>query len=515
MNIIEQRSAGLSPTSTVRAVLIGLAVVLLAACGPFPGVGEPSPTDTGPTTDPQAVADAYLTTATPIRTITTTAATDPVLYHGILVSYIVQDDQLKLRAWEARTGTTLWTKPASPGGSRDRDSYLWLGLVQIGGRTWVPHLESDGFHRDRVVATDIRTGETVKAGRQIDAQSLAYTCEDGMLICVTGVLVGGSVTATYTFDPTTKVFIMQEGSVLPGAKSGQIQGIYRTEVPGCNPPPMLDSCGAISYAVDGVTRWSVPWATVIGPNSSWSWGYSILTRRDSNVAVISGYSKEFDRVAGSPGRGTSIRNLAEDRVVGLAKSDGHVVWEYRGARYDSYDEDTGDLFLDVVDSGRVIAKDDDWDKRRLEDFAGMRMIRVRYEDGALLGEQPIDRPAVEDLDTDPQFARSGGSVFVHLGEGLELVDMAEGTTSPLPEEGRYPCSTTLWRHFVNPSAGVRTAEGHWGGSTHWSCRSDGRARSATWSVGAVDLIGDHGTEDDRLVVVLTDTALLVFELPDK
>ena len=456
----------------------------------------------------------FETVATPIQTIPATLVGLPQVTDGIVVSYVVESGDLALVAWDAVSGTVRWRTPAIPGSSVPPGVELSIHLVDVGGRTWAPHLEYVAPDADRVVAVDVRTGETVSATALIDAQDRPRECPGGGRICVIGVMGGTGESTDLVFDVATGAFIQPERGMVPSGTFGYGGGLYSTDIRGCTSPPGEWLCDTLGFAVGGKSVWERPWRDIFGADSCMAWGWIPFVLDDADVIAFGAYSLRYEYENGEVVR--RIQDFGADRVVGLSKATGETVWQYDGGRIRTTDATAQELVLTDVGAGRLVVEDvGDHVTYTISDMAGLRTIRIRLSDGVVLWEAPADPASIFQLEDDPAFADLPAASLVRTGDGLTLVDLESGATHASPRDGTYPCSSPSRVDLPYSPYPELDNSGHYdfnGEYTVWPCRSDGKTPADHWSTDAVDLVGVHDPGDPSLVVVPTDGALLVFRL---
>lgn len=240
-----------------------------------------------------------------------TPVTQPAAADGAFVFYDASGHRLQLVALDARTGKTLWKKPASVSGVTPGQG---LGL-EHSGSTFIALLARSG---DAVIsAVDARSGNVLWSSPPGRFGSAPTRCPDERtVVCSSGALVSGQPAERLRFDLATGKQLA--GAVVAGPDVREVDEGLRD--PGLRRPDYL-------VAVRGAgTAWKVPLARIFGAGSStdYSWDFDRLVQPRLFVGSVGLTPLKITKTY-------EVVDLAKQVNAGFRISDGSLVWRDRGA----------------------------------------------------------------------------------------------------------------------------------------------------------------------------------------
>lgn len=415
------------------AASLGL-VLLLAGC--VPPEADPDAEETGPQIDLATMVDpTWSLEGLPIGSV--------AVGDGYGATYMESNaGDLAIAVFNAETGAPVWQDSASPGAVTP-GIQITANLVEFEGASYVTYLKPRGESQwQELVVANIATGEKMRLANpsypadeltRVWANSRPTECADGKDVCFLGYL-------RETEDQTAFRAVLGNAVVVPDpdltlSASSRMLGdrVYSTN---SRPPAGTELLG---YGAGGATVWEKPYTEVFGAGYSSDAGWAWYDGGEGDV--IMGYGSDF---AAPSDAYPKTFSMLGNSFVGLDRATGETVWTVPEF-YPSCAATSGSFSYDdeIIAGCRIIAGEQvvaDAASEAVMTGLEMEIVGVNVTTGE------IEWTIAGAGDTSNYFAASGafagsGKIRAMLLDGeVALVDLADGTSSPLPDDAQMACS---------------------------------------------------------------------------
>jgi len=425
---------------------------VLAGCTSAPSGEQAESEPSGTSEDPAPAAYSMDETAQPAWRTKLDVVGQPVVVDDVAVVLTQPKGDLHLVALDLTTGRELWRKPYDPIAFPMGSTLAPVVTKDAKGRDLVVlrqpavDVEERGFYYAPLQAVLPRSGKVVgETGRG----GVYYACPDGRNVCLDGLY-------NYSGSPLDPGGI---GPVTGGAPPSRWDPLHpRRESRRLGGPDATFRLGltdlyATRMGPQRIVRlekskqlWSRTMTAAFGPRSSTGKGWSVDYVKEADVftgAVGHTFaSAVYDRY--NRGRAVTYEHDEIYQVVGLDGATGERLWRIAGANpfcgLAALAEAAQAPPIACVVDGRTTEQQDHDIQRR-----GLSAQLMSYDPttGEPTWSIEFDRRTAKDSVLDNLVVRAPSGAIVGTSEGLQAVDLADGSTAPAPDDLVTLCSDSV------------------------------------------------------------------------